>query len=183
MKLIAALSITIGVAVSTNVVTAQSNDLGSRDTLQLTGERMQGLEYRVSVEVHNDEELAGLDIPLRFGGKTDRVELVRVEWSDRVFNWDFKHAAIDTTNRTVILGLIAELGGTRPDPYLAPFTVGNASIATLVFKVEGDHRPTLSTFTTAEPHHSLTFIYNRLEDSVLTVREFTPAFRVSEVEE
>ena len=162
---------------------AQDNDLNGRDSLKLLTSKGEGTEYRVSVDVHNDQELAGLDIPLRFGAKLDPVNLVSVEWSDRVLNWDFKHAEIDNANKTVILGLIAELGSTHPDPNLPPLTVGIPTIATLVFKVEGDHRPELSTFTTEEPHHALTFLYNRLEDSVLTVKEFSPEFEVTAVAE
>jgi hypothetical protein len=176
------LAIAICAMVMQSVGTAQDNDLNGRDSLKLLTSRVQGTECRVSVEVHNDQELAGLDIPLRFGKKTDAVNLLRVEWSDRVLNWDFKHAEIDNTNKTVILGLIAELGGTHPDPYLHPLTVGDPTIATLVFKVDDEQTPKLSTFTTEEPHHALTFLYNRLEDSVLTVREFTPGFQVTAAE-
>jgi len=162
---------------------SQELDLHRRDTLRLLTTKSQGAEFRVSVEVHNDQELAGIDVPLRFADQAEPVTLVDVEWSDRVKNWDFKHAAIDNVNKTVILGMIAEVGGTHPDPYLRPHTVGDPTVATLVFKVEGDHRPELSTFTTEAPHHSLTFLYNHLEDSVLTVKEFKPALELIATDE
>lgn len=162
---------------------SQEHDPSRRDTLGVVTSLSGPTEYRVSVGVSNDQGLAGLDIPLRFGSPGARISLVRVEWSERVMNCDFKHAEIDNSNKTVIIGLIAELGGARPDPDLAPVGVQDPTVATLVFKVEGDQRPEMSTFTMDEPHHSLTFLYNTLVDSVLTVREFTPEFKVSEADE
>jgi hypothetical protein len=179
MKTVKALSGIAFVLLLALQVQAQEYDLNSRDSLKLQLAKTSEKEYRVSVEVHNDEELAGLDIPLRFGENGDAVSLVRVEWADRVLDWDFKHAEIDSVNKTVILGLIAELGGTRPDPYLAPLTAQDPTIATLVFSVKGSSRPDLSTFTTAEPYHALTFLYNTMVDSVLTVREFEPLFEAT----
>jgi hypothetical protein len=52
-------------------LSAVANDLGNRDTLRLASAATEGGEYRVAVEVHNDQELAGMDIPLRFGQPGD----------------------------------------------------------------------------------------------------------------
>jgi len=88
-----------------------NKDLGNPDILRLVGGHFDNGEYRVAVHVDNDEELAGLDIPLRFGQPGDSITLDRVEWSSRVDGWDVKHAKIDSENKTVILGLISELSG------------------------------------------------------------------------
>lgn len=162
---------------------SQEHDQFRRDSLKISVISSEATEYRVSVDVQNDQELAGMDIPLRFGIPEARVNLTRVEWSDRVLNFDYKHAKIDNSNKTVILGLIAEMGRSRADPYLAPITAQNPTVATLIFNVQDDDRPEFSTFTTEEPHHSLTFLYNAVVDSVLTVREFAPVFKVVEPEE
>lgn len=177
------LVITIGVIGSWIPAVAQEWDLGHRDTLMVSTAECDVAKCRVTIAVRNDQDLAGLDIPMRFGQPGAPIDLESVEWSDRVMNFDFKHAEIDNSSKTVILGLIAELGGTRPDPYLKPVSAQNPSIATLVFKVEGGNRPTFSTFTTDEPHHSLTFLFNGLEDSVLAVREITPVFKVETADE
>jgi hypothetical protein len=161
-------------------LSAAASDLGSRDTLRLANAIADAGEYRVPVDVQNDQELAGMDIPLRFGQAGDPIMLVRVEWSARVESWDYKHAAIDNEQKTVILALISELEGTRPNADLHVAGAGDATVATLVFSAQGDFKPSFSTFTTQEPGHALTFLYNRYENGVPYVEEFTPEFRVSE---
>lgn len=159
-----------------------NKDPGSPDKLRLVGGHFDNGEYRVAVHVDNDEELAGLDIPLRFGKLGDAITLDRVEWSNRVEGWDFLHAKIDNVKKTVVLGLISELYGTRPDPELKVVGTDDPSVALLIFKTDGKTRPVLTTFTTRRPTHTLTFIYNRHERGRSDVVEFTPAFEVADDE-
>jgi hypothetical protein len=176
----------LGTLLLTGVVllplSAVANDFGNRDTLRLATPVVDGGEYRVPVAVHNDQELAGMDIPLRFGQPGDPITLTRVEWSARVAGWDYKHAAIDNGSKTLIIGLISNISGNRTGMGLGPFTEGDAAIATLVFSVQGDYKPAFSTFTTQEPGHALTFLYNRYENGVPYVEEFTPVFDASEID-
>jgi len=157
---------------------AYAKDVGKRDVLRLSAAVLENGEYKVAVQVFNDEELAALDIPLRFGQPGDPIELVRVDFSPRVADWDFTHAAIDNQNKTVILGLISELIGTRQNADLKVSAEGRAKIADLVFKVDGEFEASFETFTTERPGHELTFIYNQDVDGKPTVKSIAPDFEV-----
>ena len=109
MKRTMTVLLTLALAVSL-LSAASAKDVGRQDLLRLSDAVVEGGEYKVAVHVINDEELAALDIPLRFGQAGDPIELLRVEFGPRVAEWDFTHAAIDNENKTVILGLISELG-------------------------------------------------------------------------
>jgi hypothetical protein len=160
------------------VSAAVAKDIGNRDVLRLTDVRGDNGEFKVAVQVINDQDLAALDIPIRFGAVGDAITLERVEWSERVADWDFTHAAIDNENKTVILGLISELVNVRPNADLKVAATGRAKVADLVFRVEGDFEPSFETFTTKRPGHELTFIYNRYEGGKPYVESFTPEFEV-----
>jgi hypothetical protein len=166
------------VAVALGLQVASANDLGNRDMLRLADTRYENGEYRVAVQVVNDKELAAMDIPLRFGQPGDPIRLDRVEWAPRVEDWDFTHAAIDNENKTVIIGLISELVGVRPNATLKAASQNDSKVADLVFKVDGDFEAQFATFKTERPGHELTYIYNSGEGSALTVESFTPEFQV-----
>ena len=86
--------------------------------------------------------------------------------------------SIDNENKTVILGLISELTRERDDAELSVAGEGDSRIATLFFRITGDHQPSFTTFTTDYPTHELTFYYNEYVDGKPHVREFKPKFRV-----
>jgi hypothetical protein len=161
------------------VSAAVAKDIGNRDVLRLADVRAENSEYWVAVQVVNDEDLAALDIPIRFGHQGDPITLDRVVWSERVAGWDFTHAAIDNNNKTVILGLISELVNVRPNADLKVAAAGQAKVADLVFRVDGEFVPSFETFTTENPGHELTFIYNRYEGGKPYVESFAPEFEVT----
>ena len=170
-------TILLALAVGVSLMSlAYASDVGKRDVLRLSDVVLEDGEYKVAVQVYNDEELAALDIPLRFGQPGDPIELVRVEFSDRVADWDFTHAAIDNQNKTVILGLISELMGTRQNADLKVAAEGRAKVADLVFKVDGEFNASFETFTTTRPGHELTFIYNQEVNGKPTVKAIAPDF-------
>lgn len=156
--------------------TAAAKDAGGRDVLRLGDTRLIDGEFYVSVEVINTHKLAGMDIPLRFGGVEDPITLERVEWADRVTGWDFTHASIDNENKTVILGLFSELLGVRPDADLKVAARGDRKIADLVFRAPEGYEATFATFSTRRPTHELTFIHNRYENGVPHVEAYRPRF-------
>jgi len=169
------LALTVGAML---VSVAQAKDIGSRDVLRLSDAVLENGEWKVAVHVVNDEELAALDIPIRYGQPGQAIELVRVDFASRVAEWDFTHAQIDNQAKTVILGLISELVGVRANADMKVAATGNTKIADLVFKVDGDLEPQFETFTTKSPGHELTFIYNQEQDGKLTVMSFVPEFEV-----
>jgi hypothetical protein len=157
---------------------ALAKDTGSRDILRLSNAVLEDGEWKVAVHVINDQELAALDIPVRFGRAGDPIELLRVDFSSRVQGWDFTHAAIDNQAKTVILGLISELVNIRDHADMKVSAQSNTKIADLVFRVEAGYEPSFETFTTERPGHELTFIYNANEGGKLRVESYTPEFEV-----
>jgi hypothetical protein len=173
-------TILLALAVGVSLMSlAYAKDVGKRDVLRLSDVVLEDGEYKVAVHVINDEELAALDVPLRYGQPGDPIELVRVDFSQRVADWDFTHAAIDNQNKTVILGLISELIGTRQNADLKVSAQGQTKIADLVFKVDGEFEASFETFTTERPGHELTFIYNQDVDGKPTVKSIAPDFEVN----
>ena len=173
-------TILLAIAIGTMFVSlAVAKDTGSKDVLRLTDARLVDGEWLVDVQVVNDQPIAGLDIPIRFGQGNDPIELKRVEFGQRVADWDFTHAQIDNQSKTVILGLISELVGTRANPDLRTATRGTETlVATLVFRVDDGFEPKFETFTTKSPGHELTFIYNDETSGTLEVKSYYPDFEV-----
>ena len=160
------------------VSAAVAKDTGNKDVLRLSDAVYDNGEWKVAVHVINDEELAALDIPLRFGQPNENIDLVRVDFAERVSDWDFTHAQIDNQAKTVILGLISELVNMRPAADMKVSASGNTKIADLVFKVGEGVTPQFTTFTTQSPGHELTYIYNVMEEGkVKSVETINPEFQ------
>jgi hypothetical protein len=162
------------------VSAAVAKDTGNKDVLRLSDAVSDNGEWKVAVHVINDEELAALDIPLRFGQPNENIDLVRVDFASRVSDWEFTHAQIDNQAKTVILGLISELVSMRPNADMKVSASGNTKICDLVFKVGEGVNPQFTTFTTESPGHELTFIYNVMsEGKVMSVQTIKPEFEVT----
>jgi len=176
-------TILLAIAVGAMLVSvASAKDTGNRDVLRLSEAVLEDGEWLVGVHVINDEALAALDIPLRYGQPGDGIELVRVDFANRVADWDFTHAQIDNQAKTVILGLISELVNMRPNADMKVSASGNTKIADLVFRVSDGFEAEFTTFTTKSPGHELTFIYNQEVEGKLQVESITPVFEASEVD-
>lgn len=163
------------------VSAAVAKDTGNKDVLRLSDAVYDNGEWKVAVHVINDEELAALDIPLRYGQPNENIDLVRVDFAERVSDWEFTHAQIDNQAKTVILGLISELVSMRPNADMKVSATGNnTKIADLVFKVGEGVTPQFTTFTTESPGHELTYIYNVMEEGkVKSVQTIQPEFEVA----
>jgi len=166
------------VACALLATSAIAKDLGSQDVLKLSRATFANGEYTVSIDVVNDQSLTAFDIPLRFGQPGDPVQLIRVDFTDRVASWDFTNALVDNNNKTVILGLIAVVGRIDPSADLNVSAAGNTAIADLVFKMDDSYDLSFETFTTTTPGHELTFLYYRYETDMAYVESFSPKFEV-----
>jgi hypothetical protein len=85
-----------------------------------------------SVSVLNDEELAALTLPLRYGnGKTPiRCDSVRFRGTRSEY-FSMKTQLVDTVEQTVLIGLIADMSGSKP-----PLEKGDGEVARLHFSVD-----------------------------------------------
>lgn len=149
---------------------------GTRNLVRLSDPELVAGEWHVALHVENSMDLAGLDIPLRFAPAGSQVELLRVDFADRVADWDFQYAQIDNSAKTVVIGLISELVNVRPAADLKVAASGSTKVAELVFSAEGSATPEFSTFTTDLPGHKLTFLYNEIEAGAPVVHELSPEF-------
>lgn len=147
----------------------------ARDVVRLSDPVLEHGLWHVALHVQNSKPLAGLDIPLSFGQNGEPIELVRVDFADRVADWDFKHAQIDNQAKTVIIGMISELVNLRPAADLK-VAAGDTKVADLVFKADGIVQPEFAVVTTVGPAHDLTFLYNEHVNGQPVVREQKPAF-------
>jgi len=137
-----------------------------------------GTELHLTLIAHSEQDLAALDIPIRFGQASAPIELLEVRWAGEVSAWDFVHASIDNEKKTVIIGLIADLAGRSKPITLAAASAGEgARIALLVFRIASpDYQAIVEPFTASNPDHELAFIYNELVDGKPIVRTMQPTF-------
>jgi hypothetical protein len=110
----------------------------------------------VPLNITNQDNLAGMDIPLQF---SEGVVLKEVQFEDtRVDYFDLKIANINNDEHTVVIGLLPQMTP-EAKPELA---AGSGTIANLVFDVvdESLNEISVKAITTENPNHSLTFVYH-----------------------
>lgn len=123
----------------------------------------------VPLEITNGQDLTAMDIPLSF---TEGATLEKVEFTDRVKNFEFQAANIDNEKRQVVMGLISMV--TKQGADLAG---GSGVIANLYFKLDpGVKEVTLTPVELQEPDHSLTFYYNDYSTGQALVKAVRPEF-------
>ncbi len=130
----------------------------------------------VPLVITNEDNLAAIDIPLKF---SEGVTLKEVTYDDtRVSYFDLKVANINNEDHTVIIGLLPQMTPT-PKPDLE---AGTGPIANLVFEVTD---PTvdeikLEAIETHMPDHALTFVYHDYdENGVPHIRMEKPEFETT----
>jgi hypothetical protein len=126
----------------------------------------------VPLGITNQDDLMAIDIPLQF---SEGVTLKDVTFEDtRVAHFNLKISNIDNEARTVVIGLVSQTSST-PVPLLE---AGEGAVANLVFEVDDASISgiTLEAITTENPHHSLTFVYNRTEREGLRHIRTAPSF-------
>lgn len=90
------------------------------DTVSVSVEPAAGKnQFRIDIFVVNVEPVAGLPMPLRISAKDAKMRFDSVSYAGgRVEYFQLKSQNADTANQTVLLGLIADLSGSKPP--LAP---------------------------------------------------------------
>jgi hypothetical protein len=128
----------------------------------------------VPLTVENVKNLVAMDIPLGF---SDGVTLEKVEFTDRVKDFEMKIANIDNDNRQVVIGLIAMVTKEAPD-----MASGSGPIANLHFKVsEGVSTLEIEPIKLTDPSHTLAYYYNDYSSGVPEVRTVYPEMEKTEV--
>jgi hypothetical protein len=126
-------------------------------------------EVVVPLEVSNSEKLVAMDIPLEF---SEGATLDRVEFTERVSNFDVQIANIDNENNHVVIGLLTMVYQEKPD-----LEVGSGPIANLIFTVEdGVDEIEIKAVELNNPNHSLTYYWNDYSSGRPEVRSIKPEF-------
>ncbi len=110
----------------------------------------------VPLNITNQDNLAGIDIPLKF---SEGVTLKEVTFEGtRVEYFDLKIANIDNESRTVVIGLLPQM---TPE-YKPNLEAGSGAVANLVFEVNDDlaQQISIEAVTLHDPYHDLLFVYN-----------------------
>lgn len=119
-----------------------------------TSSSLDGTEMMVvPLNVVNVNNLMALDIPLGF---SEGATLEKVEFTDRVSNFQMKIGKIENENHRVLIGLISMVYREAAD-----LPSGSGIIANLYFKLQpGVTEVEISPIEIDRPNHSLTFYYN-----------------------
>ncbi len=141
------------------------DNFGKPDTCRITVEQdKKDHKAMATVTLFNDEKLAAMTIPLRFGdGKTpiycDSVSFTKT----RVDYFQLKSALIDTVNQTVLIGLIADLSGKTP-----ALNPGQGNVAYVYFTLKKDAKMGGVSIDTTfiKPSNSLKLVTETIKDIV-----------------
>lgn len=111
---------------------AQRDQFGKLDTCRITVfQEEKSNQVMASVSVFNDEELAAMTLPFRYGdGKSPlRCDSIKF-WDTRTMLFDMKTDLIDTARQAVLIGLIADMSGQKP-----PMKKGDGEVAKIYFTI------------------------------------------------
>lgn len=145
---------------------AQMDEFGMLDTIYAEINKIDDLNYSITVIYANDENVEGLSIPLQYSATDNRLVTDSVIFKGgRAEEFVVKRFRPDTSIQCVTLGLIANLG-----PTTRMIKPGKGRLAT-IFLSSMDNKPiegfTLDT-TTTYPNNSLLIVASRLQGPGLT---------------
>jgi hypothetical protein len=153
MKRVSVIAILLCILVPAIVVAA---DLGKRDIFKLDEATWtpEG-EIVVPIKITHDEDLVAMDIPLEWSAGVTLTDVSFVE--TRVDYFDVKIANIDEANNRVLIGLISMVFEKKDE-----LPAGEGEIARLTFRIDDPELTEfeVTPFTTTNPGHSLSLVYN-----------------------
>jgi hypothetical protein len=129
----------------------------------------------VPIYISNSDNLAAIDVPLKFGEPGDGIQLVDVDLEGRAHYFDVKVANIDNDNKTVLIGLLWMAYNADQEELDA----GDGRLATMTFEVTDQMMESFTIEATEfdDPHHHLGFIYSEVDaEGNLDIHWDDPAF-------
>jgi hypothetical protein len=111
---------------------AQKDSFGKPDTCRIiVFQEENSNQVMASVSVFNDEELAAMTLPFRYGDGKSPIKCDSIKfWDTRTMFFDMKTELIDTVRQAVLIGLIADMSGQRP-----PMKKGDGEVAKIYFTI------------------------------------------------
>jgi hypothetical protein len=147
---------TIGTVVAAILLMPSLIFAASLHQFQVAEPTTDGDQVVVPLNITNQANLAGMDIPLSF---SEGVTLKEVSFEDtRVDYFDLKVANIDNENRTVVIGLLPQMTPEhKPD-----LEAGSGTVANLIFEVNDAsvEEINVEAITLEDPYHDLLFVYH-----------------------
>jgi hypothetical protein len=113
-------------------------------------------QVMASVSVSNDQGLAGLTLPFRYGDGDSPITCDSISFSDtRVEYFELKTQRIDSVEQVILLGLIPDFVGKKP-----PLEKGYGEVARIYFTIKRGPRfqSYLLDTATVRPHNTLKFV-------------------------
>ncbi len=145
------------VILCSSVSFAQRDIFGKPDTCRVAVfQDEKSNKAMVSVSVFNDEELAAMTIPFRFGNGTSPIRCDSVRFRrTRTDEFDMKTQLLDTTRQTVLIGLVADMSGNK-----APLSKGDGEVARIYFTLPQNTKfqDVLIDTTWVKPYNILKFV-------------------------
>ena len=126
-----------GCALLSSSALAQSDVFGVADTVTLTVEELEAGKWMIVASLTNDEELAAIDIPVKYTAGIAKVKLDSMTYAKgRIDFFSNKFENKDTTSQIVRFGGLAYLAPNKP-----PLKPGKGEIGRAYVSVYGDRKP------------------------------------------
>lgn len=131
LTLIVAMTL-VGIILYSSPSFAQKDPSGKLDTCRIVVfQKEKSNQVMASVSVFNDEDLAAMTLAFRFGNGKSPIRCDSVKfWGTRTEDFAMKTQFVDTVLQTVLIGLIADMAGTKP-----PLKKGNGEVVRMYFTV------------------------------------------------
>lgn len=127
----------VGLLASAGSISAQTDPLGTTDTVTLVVHNPAPGKWMVSAHVWNDEELAAIDIPIKYTAGMARLIVDSVSYAGgRIDYFAQKYNPIDTANQMMHFGGFAYMGADKP-----PLMPGSGEVAKIYISATGDKKP------------------------------------------
>jgi hypothetical protein len=126
-----------GLLILAGNLAAQNDPVGKIDTVTLVVEELEAGKWMVSAHVWNDEDLAALDIPIKYTAGMARLEIDSVSYAGtRMEFFAQKYNPIDTANQMMHFGGFAYIAPNKP-----PMAPGQGEVARIYISAVGDKKP------------------------------------------
>ncbi len=147
---------------------SRSDEYGKPDSISVEIANTSGSQWEAIVKLTNDENLAALTLPFRWGPRHGFFRLDSASYAGtRTSYFAVKTFLPDTTKETILIGLISDLGRGLP-----PLEPGSGPIAKLYFTMlKNPAKPLVIDTTFIGPHNVLQMV-------TPDVRSVMPTFEV-----
>lgn len=145
-----------GLMIMAGTAAAQNDPIGKVDTVTLYIENLEPGKWMISAHVWNDEEIAAIDIPIRYTAGIARVKVDSVSYTGtRMQDFAVKQNPVEDTLQIMHFGGFAYMGPNKP-----PMPAGSGEVARIYFSAVGGRKPELfaADTTTAPPNNTLMLV-------------------------